>query len=239
MLSEAMGKGVARFFRALGKEAARAYGEISEGAGGDEWLRAWCGNNGLKRSEEEKLADLIMDTMAPSKFDLDYSPHYLRTATTTYKDIGTILGIGIEMTDEAELRILQVGGTRKGLLDIPGDTKKALFTTLSTAREEGWGPPKIARAIRDSVAGGRFRKASTRAKLIARTETKYAQNISSVEAYGAAEVDKLEVIDGQLPDSDEICIRRDGTIVTMAQAEAIMQDEHPNGTLSFAPVVGS
>ena len=52
-----------------------------------------------------------------------------------------------------------------------------------------------------------------------------------------AGADQLTVFDGRfgLPRSDPDHIARDGITVTADEAAAMAADEHPNGTLSFAP----
>jgi hypothetical protein len=79
-----------------------------------------------------------------------------------------------------------------------------------------------------------------RALVIARTETKYAQNISTIERAKAAGVDKFTVFDGRLGPgrSDVYCMARNNKVVTADQAAAMAASEHPNGTLSFAPYFG-
>ena len=76
--------------------------------------------------------------------------------------------------------------------------------------------------------------------MIARTETKWAQNESSLRAYEQSpDIKKVIAFDAQLgPDrSDPDCIARNGREFLIKDARQEMGREHPNGTLSFAPVV--
>lgn len=167
---------------------------------------------------------------------LDYSPHYLRTAIETFETIKTIIGLGVNLTDEAETRIMAAGGTRKGLVDIEQQTKDAIYRALKESRDAGEGAYQAALRIRDMVAAGPWSSSSIRSKVIARTETKYCQNQSSLEAYKSGGITQVEIVDGQLPTSDDECINRNGRIIPIDEASSL--EEHPNGTLSWTPVIG-
>lgn len=71
-----------------------------------------------------------------------------------------------------------------------------------------------------------------RAETIARTETARVHNEAAVEAFGEAGVTHVIAVDG---DDDEECSARDGRVFTVAEAASIA--DHPNGTLSWDPVV--
>src|SRR3546814_5990703 len=91
---------------------------------------------------------------------------------------------------------------------------------------------QMAERILPQVEGGPWQSAETRALVIARTETKYAQNISTIERGRAAGVTSFIVFDGRLgpgrskPDH----IERDGSIVSTVEAVAMAGAGHPNGT---------
>jgi uncharacterized membrane protein YgdD (TMEM256/DUF423 family) len=73
-----------------------------------------------------------------------------------------------------------------------------------------------------------------RAETIARTEMRVAQNAAQIDGFSALGVEMVEMLDG---DEDAACAARNGRIVSMDEAESEMLSEHPNGTLTFAPVV--
>jgi SPP1 gp7 family putative phage head morphogenesis protein len=76
-----------------------------------------------------------------------------------------------------------------------------------------------------------------RAQMIARTETKYAQNISSLAAYRNADVvTGLMAFDAQAGNTDAECEARNGQVFSFTEADRVTEEEHPNGTLSWAPV---
>ena len=48
----------------------------------------------------------------------------------------------------------------------------------------------------------------------------------------------VKIFDGQYgsPRSDDICIARNGDVVSFEEGERLMNAEHPNGTLVITPV---
>ncbi|MEE8466037.1 MAG: phage portal protein, partial [Dehalococcoidia bacterium] len=170
-----------------------------------------------------------------------FQGHYLRTATMTLNSINTTMQLGVNMPAPVEQRILRTGGKRMGLVDIEEGTKRAIFRALEEGRSLGEGPPALIRRIRDQVPAGRYGKAGSqyRSSMIARTETKFAQNASSLEIYKASDVvTGMLAFDNQTGFNDIDCTLRDDKVFTFDEAESEMNAEHPNGTLSFAPTTG-
>ena len=160
----------------------------------------------------------------------------------TLNSINTTMQLGVNMPAPVEQRILRTGGKRMGLVDIAEDTKRAIFRALEEGRSLGEGPPALTRRIRDQVPAGRFGNAGPqyRARMIARTETKFAQNASSLEIYKASDVvTGMLAFDNQTGFDDDECTLRDGKVFTFDEAESEMSAEHPNGTLSFSPVTAA
>ena len=152
------------------------------------------------------------------------------------------MGVGIDLPDVVARRVVALGGKRMGLVDVAEDTKSAIFRALAEGRAAGEGPPALARRIRDNVPAGRFGKAGPqyRANMIARTETKFAQNASSIEAYRSTDdFDGVIAFDNQTGFGDDDCTARNGQVFSFDAASAEAEAEHPNGTLSFAPNVRS
>ena len=114
------------------------------------------------------------------------------------------------------------------------ETQRILDLTAKL-RGEGKGPVAIAEALKIEIPRGKFRDSRTRAKVIARTETKLGQNASSLEAYEAMGINRVEAVDGQLATSDEECKARNGEVWPILEAKRFK--DHPNGTLSWTPVV--
>jgi len=230
-LSAIWEKELAREFRRLGRTAREAWEKLVEDRGVETLgIRAET-----KTDLDDVYAELVAVALHADRY-AEYSPHFLRVATSTYATIENVLGLGISFSDAAEMHIIAAGGTRRGLVDLIQQSKDAMLDALAIAREAGEGPYEAAARIEEMVGGGRWHDPQTRARVIGRTETKYAQNVSSLEAYKSGGIAQVQIIDGQLPTSCEDCIARNGRIISIDEAYAL--DEHPNGTLSFAPVVG-
>ncbi len=224
-------------FEALGDAVAEAWEEIAEQYAVD-YSKANAPE--LKIEQEDIYADMIGTVIDPESY-IDYKVMYLRVAKTTVDSVNAALGLVVNMTDPIELSILAEAGTQKGLLNLSKQTKDSLFQALVEAREEGLGPPAVARRIKDLISKGPWSTPEIRAKIIARTETKHAQNVASLEVYGASDtISRVQIVDGQLPTSDDFCIERNqlGTGESISIEEAWTLSDHPNNTLSFVPVVG-
>lgn len=189
---------------------------------------------------DELLVETILDRLGIPRWAGDlkrlYEAHYLEVAKAA-AEAAERAGLGASLPDEVARAVVAAGGRRTGLVDIKGQTRTAMFEALAEGRAEGEGADALAARIGRYVEGGPWQSAETRARVIARTETKYAQNVSTIERGKAAGVERFVVFDGRLgpnrskPDH----IARDGSIVTAAEAARMAAAEHPNGTLSFAP----
>ena len=187
--------------------------------------------------QQLKLSEWKRDNLGPV-----LEKHTAEVIDSTVDAIGNVVNIAINVPDYVARELIRDGGKRVGLIDVIGDTKKAMFRALEEGRELGEGADAVARRIRRYVPEGRFRNAGKnyRAKMIARTETKWSQNESSLRAYEqSSDITHVVAFDAQLgaDRSDPDCIARNGREFTIAGARAEMGKEHPNGTLSFAPVV--
>ena len=169
-----------------------------------------------------------------------FEQHYLQVLNTTASSINGVLGLAVDIPDYIGRRVVAQGGTRLGLIDISGQTRDSIFQALFEGRSNGEGPAQLARRIQSQVPPGRFVHAGSeyRAKLIARTETKNAQNASTLETYRASDtVTRVLVVDSQIGDFDSPCIDLDGQTLTFEEAEAVGNLAHPNCTRSFSPVL--
>lgn len=234
-LSNLMRAKLAMFFGQLGASAevtARTFAniEIEEAARRD---------LGVKLSDEQ-IVNRILKAMGIPAHTKSFTEVYEQFYLTVAKEVagaGETIGLGVNLTDPVARSIVAAGGKRAGLVDLSKQTREALFDALVEGRADGLGAEALARKIRDTVGSGPWRTPTIRAKVIARTETKFAQNIATLARSKDAGVEKFVVHDGRLgPDrSVEEHIARDGSIVTAAEADQMAQDEHPNGTLSFSP----
>ena len=235
-LSAAFSKRLVAFFESLGKDAAEAAGplvallEASEGEPGE--TKRAAGETNAVRSVLESLG---LEKRSAT-FRQVYEAHYLTVAEEIAK-AGEIVGLGVNLPDPAARAVVQAGGRRAGLVDLGKQTREALFNSLAEGRAQGLGADALARKIRETVGSGPWSTPTIRAKVIARTETKFAQNVSTVARAKEAGVEQFVVHDGRLgaDRSTPEHIARDGSIVTAARAEEMAAEEHPNGTLSFSP----
>lgn len=193
---------------------------------------------------EEKADDLLVEMILAklginewnADLSLAYQGQYLEVDKAVSAEAERA-GVGTSMPDVLARSIIAAGGRRAGLVDLGGQTKDALFKALAEGRAAGEGATALAARIAKMVEAGPTDTPATRARRIARTETKYAQNISTIERGKAAGVDSFVVFDGRLGPGRSLPshIARNGSIVTGDEALTMAAEEHPNGTLSFAP----
>lgn len=190
------------------------------------------------RAEQAQIAVIIarsrLEWWVKERLIPIFQHAYQRTAQLTVTTLRRA-GIPTTMRDTVEKRIIEAGGKRTGLLDIANDTKQSLFAVIEKGHELGINPLDTARLIEDYVPKGRFVHAgsSYRSRLIARTEVLHAQRMSTLESYRASpSVERVVMFDGE---SDEECSVRNGAVVSFDEAEAEMNDTHPNCVLCFAP----
>ena len=190
--------------------------------------------------EEDLLVAQILEKLGIAKWTGElrraYEAQYLEVAKAM-SEAAERAGLGASLPDPVARSIVAAGGRRAGIVDIEGQSRKAMFTALAEGRAEGEGAQALADRIAGYVEGGHWQSAETRARIIARTETKYAQNISTIERAKAGGVEQFIIFDGRLGPGRSLDshIARNGSIVTAAEADALAAAEHPNGTLSFAP----
>lgn len=240
-----------RAFRNLGERAVEAFWQTDDGNGVG--LRA-ADDVKLKQEDEDldeapdhERARRIMAAISIQQWtDEVWQPawdgHVLRTLNATVDTVNTAIGLGVDIPDSVAREIVRVGGTRRGLVDVPAQTREAIFRALHEGRSLGEGPVDLAARIRDEVPAGRFVNAGPRyrAELLSRTETKNAQNLSTLETYKAADtITAVLIIDAELGPTDPVCESVDGRTVTFQEAEAIGALAHPNCTRSFVPIVRS
>lgn len=164
--------------------------------------------------------------------------HYAVVTDNTLATLNAALDMQVNLPDWKAREIIAAGGTRAGLVDLDAAAKEALFNALLDGRVAGDGVDAMAKRIREMVPAGPFPHAGAkyRSQLIARTETKSAQNLSALAAYSEAGAGRVLAFDAQGGDTDLHCELRNGQTFTLAEAASEMAETHPNCTLSFAPV---
>lgn len=229
-LSSSFEKELSAFFEDLGKDAEQAAHQVLKSRN----------PQGAKAGESGEVAE-IMSRMSGTSIDTlkgKGGTHYLNVGTQTFGDLSSVLGVTFVMTDLVAERIIAAGGRHMGLVDLTKQTRDRMFRELTAGRELGEGVDTLIRRIRDNIPAGPWRDTQTRARVIARTETKHAQRTSVLE--GAKEsgvVAEMLVVDARLGETDEDCEFWNGQVVGIAQAEQLASEEHPNGTRDFVPVI--
>lgn len=237
-LSKAFEQTLKRFFKAFGKEAKAAAAPLLQA----EDLGPKAAGNAEVKADDLLIAQ-ILDRLGiaahRTTFQRLYEAHYIETAKAV-SDAAELLGISGSLPDPVARAIAAAGGRRSGLVDLTEQAREGLFDALAEGRAAGEGAAQLAERIGTHIESGPWGSSEIRARTIARTETKYAQNVSTIERARVANVERFIVFDGRLgPDrSDPDHIARDGSIVTADEASQMASDEHPNGTLSFAPYFG-
>lgn len=193
-----------------------------------------------REKADELLVAMILDKLGIPAWQGDlqagYEAQYLEVAKAV-QDAAEQAGLGTSLPDVVARSIVAAGGRRAGLVDLGTQTRQAVFDALAAGRAAGEGSAQLAARIASKVQGGPWQDPHTRARTIARTETKFAQNISTIERARAAGVTHMIVFDGRLGPGRSLPshIARHGSVVTVPDALIMAEQEHPNGTLSFAP----
>ncbi len=188
------------------------------------------------------VADRVLEAMAfddiTPLFAAIFETHYLLTAEESTAVAMETIGLATGIPDPVARAIAATGGTRAGLIDLSQQTKDALFKAIEQGRAEGLGADALARTIRDKIEAGPWSSVDQRAKIIARTETKYAQRISTLEMGKGQGVTQFRVFDARIGLTDAECESLDGIIVDAPTADELAASEHPNGTRDFVPHFG-
>lgn len=237
-----------KFFADLAAEAAAAWREldppeqvvIGEKSLSDE-ARAAAAAEELSRQQIE-LANRVLDRLQIQKWEerlaREYDAMLESIADNTISTTQSLLpGIQLNVPDAVREQILRQGGTRYKLVNLEEQTTAAIREAIADGTAEGLGVDAIERMIRDAVeGGGTGRNVSARAMRIARTETLHAQRLSSIATLdGSGAFATVIAFDNRIGHDDADCIERDQTVMTMDEAYSVLEDEHPNGTLNFAP----
>jgi len=119
-----------------------------------------------------------------------------------------------------------LGDLGQRIRGISESTRLRVRDAIGDGLDDGLGARDLGKLIEDSAAFKPYRS-----ELIARTETNRVLNVSQISTFKHYGVEQVEAIDG---DSDAECIARNGRVVTVAEAMNI--EDHPNGTLDWAPL---
>jgi hypothetical protein len=153
--------------------------------------------------------------------------------------IANKIGIDVAFDMEAPGLKALAGKLAGRVTGINATTKDALDAQINEGLRRGYSTMQISQGVEDEnyqgVEGVFEQAKGYRAEMIARTETMTAYNSATLDAYAVSEqVDEVEVLDGT---DDPECADMNGQTFPLDEAEGLMDDEHPNGTRAFAPVV--
>lgn len=135
--------------------------------------------------------------------------------------------------------LVAYGGDR--IRDINTRTLDALKATLTEGVRRGYSIAQLVDGVPAEGFGGVLNAglengtpvwSDIRAETIARTETALSYNRAALDGYKEFDVREVQAIDG---DDDPECAERDGQ--TYAVEDALAIEDHPNGTLDWAPVI--
>ena len=195
----------------------------------------------LNKADVQTLIENILSASslrewASSQLTPRFLAHYAQVERSTARVL-IRAGLLSNLTHTTISQLLANGGRRIGLVDVTGDTRRALLRAITQSIEAGLSPEETARLIRDFVPEGRFVKAGSayRARLIARTETLHAQRSAALKRYQANRIRMVIAYDG---DSDATCLMRNGQEYTLLEAEDEMLNTHPQCVLAFGPLSG-
>lgn len=121
-----------------------------------------------------------------------------------------------------------LGGMGERIVGINKTTRNAVASAILRGFAGGLSPAEMADSMDTLPAFDEYRS-----ELVARTETMFAYNTAALRTYESYDVTHVEALDG---DQDEECAARHGQIFTIGEASGIQ--DHPNGTLDWAPVLG-
>ena len=130
------------------------------------------------------------------------------------------------MPDVTLARILKRAAKR--VTKINETTRDTIRDALIAGVDLGEGAAQLGARVAAAVIFDTYR-----GELIARTETMFAWNSSAIESYADHGVEMVEPQDG---DQDEECAARLARGAVTLE-EALDDEDHPNGTLSWMPVI--
>lgn len=234
-----------RTMSGLLRDAFKEFGELLA----DAYLEAWEAVHGeaLRSPEDDpdKIERIVARVMSgwtgwagsweTVRFREAWEEGLQYTTLWTRTGLDAQLDVSLGGPDKALRKVLEEGGARRGLVDLQGETRRKLFRVLSEEPTVSKHPFDAAKDIARQVPSGPWSTPEVRGRVIARTETHFAQNVAALETYDEAAFTHVEAVDNQVGHDDADCKARDGQRYTIEEAKAIV--DHPAGTLNWVPVV--
>jgi len=205
----------------------RGADQVKDALPADDPIADWPRVLQVAIQDEMQLEGLIPDDLEARLLKGCWEHNMELAIETTVGTIEDRLGVPVSfnLQDLVARDLIRNHATRVNLVNVRGQTQKAIMQALFEGREAGDGAEALGRRIRGMVEGremypGVYQRAYDRAKergwgdeaaeragdraarqyrseTIARTETKTAQNLSSIQAYRQSDVvESLKVYDG-------------------------------------------
>lgn len=179
--------------------------------------------------DEAMALDVIRDAMVPVAERL--------TRRTVERVNGQLMRAAKADPLEALLGQLQ-GRIGQQIVSVPRTLVEQIRKLVVQGIADGIGPAALGTLIEDTIAPADWRLPYRRAgakylaERIARTEVMRLQNEAALTSFGSMGIRQVIAVDG---DEDAACAERNGRAFTVE--DAMLIQDHPNGTLSFDPVV--
>ena len=180
---------------------------------------------------------VILERMPIASIQADMTEVYTALYEEMFRLTQEILtaSIGLELTDPGRIQaqLQEFARQRTGLLDLSKAARTSILQSLEEARTKGLTEDAMIDLIRDAVPRGHSLSVETRARIIARTESRFSSNISTAATAQQLGITQVLVLDARLGETDEACMERNGWIVSPGEAQLLAGIEHPSGTLGF------
>lgn len=211
--------------------ATRAIAEALREQAGDVAARLRARESHVRRRPQDTAA-YWNDAAQDARMTRALRPHALAVVDRVGVRAAEILRRGKAATPSAVPARISDRLARR-VVAINARTRDAIRDVIVSSIDRGEVLSEVADRIEDLtlLEGGRGAFDELRAETIARTELAEVYNVAQLETFGEYGVTRVEAIDG---DYDPECEERNGQIFTLEEAAGI--EDHPNGTLDWAPV---
>jgi hypothetical protein len=183
-----------------------------------------------------RILDRIPMALIAADFTEIYTDLYALVAEGTLKALEAAMDQPLTMTPAAQQTIALTAAQRVGLLDLPTQLRSSLLDVIEEARVSGMAESELAGKIAERIPAGRYSSPEMRARIIARTESRLASNVTTIEVAKSQQIHRVLVLDARLGVSDEVCNQRNGWIVSPDEAQVLVESEHPSGTIGLMPL---
>lgn len=196
-----------------------------------------------KASGDELNFEQFWNYLNEGKFDEklggQFGVAYVRAFKGAKEVAESVVGLTFDVPDTVQIELMSLGASRSKLVGLGGDDRAEIFDKLTEWTDEGLGTDEIARNLAEIIPAGPWSSSKIRAEVVARTESRIATTRASLQVYkNMTGATAAQMIDARMGDTDPDCEAIDGQVVSFADAQKLIDDEHPNGTRDLVPVFG-